>query len=128
MSKKKTGLLIAFGAALGAAAACVSYYLKYKSFSDELDKDFHDYEDEDDSGAADGEKPSASAQEASKRNYITIDSGKCKCAESEEAAPQKEDDKKEEDTVKEEQSPAPASAGKSSADVTVEEDTEGTQA
>lgn len=128
MSKKKTGLLIAFGAAIGAAAACVSYYLKYKSFSDELDKDFHDYEDEDDSGAADEEKTSASAQESSKRNYITIDSGKCKCPESKEAVPQKEDDKKEEEPVKEEQNPAPASGEKSTADVTVEEDTEGTQA
>ena len=46
MSKKKTGLLIALGAAIGAAAAGISYYLKYKSFNDELDKDFHDYEDE----------------------------------------------------------------------------------
>ena len=45
MSKKKTGLLIALGAAIGAAAAGISYYLKYKSFNDELDKDFHDYED-----------------------------------------------------------------------------------
>ena len=46
MSKKKTGLLIAVGAALGAAAAGISYYLKYKSFNDEIDKDFHDYEEE----------------------------------------------------------------------------------
>ena len=37
MSKKKTGLLIALGAAIGAAAAGISYYLKYKSFNDELD-------------------------------------------------------------------------------------------
>ena len=47
MSKKKSGLLIAFGAMLGGAvAAGISYYLKLKSFNDELDQDFHEYEDE----------------------------------------------------------------------------------
>ncbi len=45
MSKKKSGLLIAFGAMLGGAvAAGISYYLKLKSFNDELDQDFHEYE------------------------------------------------------------------------------------
>ena len=40
MSKKKSGLLIAFGAMLGGAvAAGISYYLKLKSFNDELDQD-----------------------------------------------------------------------------------------
>ena len=48
MSKKRTGLWIAFGAVLGAAAAGISYYLKYKSFNDELEQDFHDYEEEED--------------------------------------------------------------------------------
>lgn len=38
MSKKKTGLLIALGAAIGAAAAGISYYLKYKSFNDDWTK------------------------------------------------------------------------------------------
>ena len=47
MSKKRTGLLIALGAMIGAAAAGIAYYLQYKSFNDELDKDFHDYEEED---------------------------------------------------------------------------------
>ena len=47
MSKKKSGLLIAFGAMLGGAvAAGISYYLKLKSFNDELDQDFHEYEEE----------------------------------------------------------------------------------
>lgn len=75
MSKRKTGLFIAFGAALGAAAACVSYYLKYKSFHDELDRDFHDYEDEDELEEEPEETPD-SAKEPAKRNYITIDAGK----------------------------------------------------
>ena len=47
MSKKKSGLLIAFGAMLGGAvAAGISYYLKLKSFNDELDQDFLEYEEE----------------------------------------------------------------------------------
>ena len=73
MSKKKSGLLIAFGAMLGGAvAAGISYYLKLKSFNDELDQDFHEYEDE--------ETPSEETEEktepASERTYITINSGK----------------------------------------------------
>ena len=73
MSKKKSGLLIAFGAMLGGAvAAGISYYLKLKSFNDELDQDFHEYEEE--------ETPSEETEEktepAPERTYITINSGK----------------------------------------------------
>ena len=69
MSKKKSGLLIAFGAMLGGAvAAGISYYLKLKSFNDELDQDFHEYEEE--------ETPSEETEEktepAPERSYITI--------------------------------------------------------
>ena len=102
MSKKKTGLLIALGAALGAAAAGISYYLKYKSFNDELDEDFHDYED-DDSFEAETEDKDLSSCESAGRTYITLDRGKSKSCE-EEACP--------------EESEVPAAA-------TVEEDTEG---
>ena len=75
MSKKKSGLLIAFGAMLGGAvAAGISYYLKLKSFNDELDQDFHEYEEE--------ETPSEETEEktepAPERTYITINSGKKK--------------------------------------------------
>lgn len=70
MSKKKTGLLIALGAAIGAAAAGISYYLKYKSFNDELDKDFHDYEDEETSSGETG-KGTSSCDAAKERTYIT---------------------------------------------------------
>lgn len=71
--KKKSGLLIAFGAMLGGAvAAGISYYLKLKSFNDELDQDFHEYEEE--------ETPSEETEEktepAPERTYITINSGK----------------------------------------------------
>ena len=73
MSKKKSGLLIAFGAMLGGAvAAGISYYLKLKSFNDELDQDFHEYEEE--------ETPSEETEEktepAPERTYITINSEK----------------------------------------------------
>ena len=106
MSKKKAGLLIVFGAARGAAAAGVSYYLKYKSFSDELDKDFHDYEDEDSSSEETNEK----ADDASERTYITLDSAKAKMDTEgkEEEAPEETGETK-----------------KPSAEATVEEDTEG---
>lgn len=77
MSKKRTGLLIAFGAALGAAAAGVSYYLKYKSFNDEIDKDFHDYEEE----TAEMVKDEPVSCADTNRTYITLDSNKCKSCE-----------------------------------------------
>ena len=60
MSKKKSGLLIAFGAMLGGAvAAGISYYLKLKSFNDELDQDFHEYEEEDSPSDENEEKNSS---------------------------------------------------------------------
>lgn len=105
MSKKKTSMLIAFGAVLGAAAAGLSYYLKYKSFNDELDKDFHDYEEED--TAPEEAKDAAPQADAKGRTYITLDSGKCKscCEESADGSPKPD--------------PAPSET------VTVEEDTDG---
>ena len=106
MSKKKTSMLIALGAVLGAAAAGLSYYLKYKSFNNELDKDFHDYEEEDTVSEETGE--SAPQADGKGRTYITLDSGKCKpCGE---------------ESVDDSPEPAPAET------VTVEEDTDGTGA
>ena len=73
MSKKKSGLLIALGAMLGgAAAAGISYYLKLKSFNDELDQDFHEYEEEE----TPSEEKEEKAEPAPERTYITINSGK----------------------------------------------------
>ncbi|MBQ7797403.1 MAG: hypothetical protein IJ374_12730 [Lachnospiraceae bacterium] len=109
MSKKKTGLLIAFGAVLGAAAAGISYYLKYKSFNDEIDKDFHDYEDDE---TLEEKEDEAVTCTDTGRTYITIDSGKGKSCESTEAC--------EEETPEE----CPA-AEEPAAAATVEEDTEG---
>ena len=106
MSKKKTGLLIALGAV---AAAGISYYLKYKSFNDEIDKDFHDYEDED--SVADAKEETVSCAETN-RTYITLDSNKAKAEES-----------VEEPTV--EKVPAVEEAVVEPTAATVEEDTEG---
>ena len=124
MSKKKSGLLIAFGAMLGGAvAAGISYYLKLKSFNDELDQDFHEYEEE--------ETPSEETEEktepAPERTYITINSGKDADAaddsvkeetkDSEETAcPEPTDEK---DSVKEENVPEEKTSS-----VVVEDDTE----
>ncbi len=82
MSKKKTGLLIAASAAIGAIAG-ISYYLKYKSFNDEIDKDFHDYE-EDEIVETTKDEPMSCTD--SKRNYISLDSNKCKSCEDADAA------------------------------------------
>ena len=88
MSKKKSGLLIAFGAMLGGAvAAGISYYLKLKSFKDELDQDFHEYEEEDSPSDENEEK----AENAPERTYITINSGKDAETADDPAAEKKED-------------------------------------
>jgi len=127
MSKKKSGLLIAFGAMLGGAvAAGISYYLKLKSFNDELDQDFHEYEEEETPSEETDEK----TEPASERTYITINSGKDtdesvkeEHAESEEtecpAAP-------EADETKEESAPAPEEdvPEEKTSSVVVEDDTE----
>lgn len=113
MSKRKTGLLIALGAAIGAAAAGISYYFKYKSFNDELNTDFHDYEEEDtDEEATDNEDDSGA--ETSGRTYITLDSAKHKACAQEEPDKEQEPEKQEEKPA---DPPVPAA--------TVEEDTEG---
>lgn len=120
MAKKHTGLLIALGAALGAAAAGLSYYLKYKSFNDEIDKDFHDYEED----AAEEISMEPISFTETNRNYITLDGSKNKSVEAdvtlEEAAPE-ETPIAEEATAEIAEEPAletPIAA-------TVEEDTEG---
>ena len=118
MSKKKTGLLIALGAAIGAAAAGISYYLKYKSFNDELDKDFHDYEDEETSSGETG-KGTSSCDAAKERTYITLEPGKCKGPKDAEPAPETAPQEEPAEAVKEAASPVPAESA------TVEEDTDG---
>lgn len=68
MSKKKFGKFVALATISGVIAAGISYFLKYKSFHDELDEDFHDFEGDDDE--FDGNLPHAS--ETPNRTYVTI--------------------------------------------------------
>lgn len=49
MAKKGIGKFLAFAAIAGAVAAGISYFTKYKSFHDELEEDFHDFEGGEDS-------------------------------------------------------------------------------
>lgn len=44
MAKKGFGKLVVLAAAAGAAAAGISYLKKYRSFNDELEEEFHDFE------------------------------------------------------------------------------------
>ena len=124
MSKKKVKGAVLWGMLGGAVAAGISYYLKLKSFNDELDQDFHEYEEE--------ETPSEETEEktepAPERTYITINSGKDTNAaddsvkkeetkDSEETAcPEPTDEK---DSVKEENVPEEKTSS-----VVVEDDTE----
>lgn len=46
MAKKHFGKFFTIAAIAGAAAAGISYFLRYKSFHEELNEDFHDFEDD----------------------------------------------------------------------------------
>ena len=74
MAKKHFGKLLTLAAIVGAAAACVSYVLQYKSFHKELDEDFHDFEDDFDDfdDAGDKEASKASDTAASERSYVSL--------------------------------------------------------
>lgn len=98
MAKKNFGKFVALATISGVIAAGVSYYLKYKSFHDELDEDFHDFEGEDN---FDGELPHAS--EVAERTYVSLNEQKEKAAEAVSKAVTDTVDKAENmaDTVKE---------------------------
>lgn len=74
MSKKHLGKFVAFAAVAGAAAAGISYILRYKTYHSELEKDFREFED--------GEGDDADSREqtidplSSNRNYIALSSSK----------------------------------------------------
>ena len=113
MSKKKSGLLIAFGAMLGGAvAAGISYYLKLKSFNDETPS----------------EETEEKTEPAPERTYITINSGKDTNAADDSVKKEETKDSKEtacpeptdeKDSVKEENVPEEKTSS-----VVVEDDTE----
>lgn len=138
MSKKKnTGLLIALGAVLGAAAAGISYYLKYKSFNEEIDKDFHDYEED---AAEEANNEPVSFDEAG-RTYITIGKTSETEASAKETAPEETPTAKEDTPAAKEEAPTAKEETLTAAEptdevteeptketsiaATVEEDTEG---
>lgn len=77
MAKKGWGKLVALAAVSGAVAAGVSYVLQYKTYHKELEKDFREFEEDEDSelkedGAEDNTFESAKVN----RNYISLTSSK----------------------------------------------------
>ena len=64
---KKFGKLMVLATIAGAAAAGISYLTKYRSFNKELDEDFHDFEDEDDTEVPDS---------TMSRNYVSLHADK----------------------------------------------------
>ena len=67
MAKKAFGKLAALLTIAGAAAAGISYLTKYRSFNKELDEDFHDFEDEDETEVPDS---------TMSRNYVSLHADK----------------------------------------------------
>ena len=123
MSKKKTGLLIALGAVLGAAAAGASYYFKYRSFSDELDQDFHDYEE--DEMSTEPCDCVASCSESANRTYISLDGAKVKTSEDAKPAAQEDAaDAAAEKTNETEAAKETKTAAQESSGAVIEEETE----
>lgn len=72
MAKKHFGKFIALATVSGVIAAGISYFLKYKSFHDELDEDFHDFEGDEEE--FDGELPHES--EIISRTYVSLNEKK----------------------------------------------------
>ncbi|NBH71350.1 hypothetical protein D3Z51_04785 [Clostridiaceae bacterium] len=64
---KKAGKILALAAIAGAAAAGISYFTKYRSFSKELDEDFRDFEEEDEPPIPDS---------TMNRNYVSLHADK----------------------------------------------------
>lgn len=75
MAKKGFGKFIAFATIAGAAAAGVSYALRYKTFHKELEKDFREFEDGEGESAGEGDEPAANPTPAD-RNYIALHASK----------------------------------------------------
>lgn len=76
MAKRGFGRFVAFAAVAGAAAAGVSYVLRYKTFHKELEKDFREFEeDEEEEDQADQTEDQADSRKLN-RNYISLTSSK----------------------------------------------------
>lgn len=77
MAKKGLFKLAALAAIAGAAAAGVSYFIKYREFHRELEKDFHDFEDEN----LDSEQEPA--EQVQDRSYVSLHPDKGAASDSE---------------------------------------------
>ena len=65
---KKAGKILALAVVTGAAAAGISYFRKYRSFSKELDEDFRDFEED--------EEHSPIPDSTMNRNYVSLHADK----------------------------------------------------
>lgn len=120
MAKKKIGRFVALATVTGVVAAGISYFLRYKSFHDELNDEFHEFEDEE----FDGELPHEN--EVSQRTYVSLNEKKENPeAKPADAAAEKPAQAEEETTVSDEEAPADDAADHVSEPATtiVEDDT-----
>lgn len=76
MAKKGWGKFVAFAAVTGAVAAGVSYVLQYKTYHNELEKDFREFEDINDEDADDPDSDHTIDPRGADRNYISLTSSK----------------------------------------------------
>lgn len=97
MAKKHFGKLIAFAAIAGAAAAGISYILQYRSFHEELNEEFHDFEDDFDEFEDTKEQGGATG-----RNYVSLS------PEKQAAKAQGDADRTDADICKDADAPAPS--------------------
>ena len=76
MAKKQFGKIAAL-AALAGAAVGITYFLRYKSFHEELEEDFHDFEEDLD------EFDEKEEENAPRRNYVSLNQEKSEFPETE---------------------------------------------
>ena len=108
MAKKGLGKFVAFAAIAGVVAAGISYFTKYKSFHDELEEDFHDFEGEDDK---DSEEPADSTMS---RNYVSLNPEKGPAAQAPKEEPENTEEISEKTAVEDADAPdEPVSAPES---------------
>ena len=72
------GKLVTLIAVAGGAAAAASYYKQYQEFHKDLDEEFHDFEDEAESGAEEpvGEEAESVEESAPERSYTSLNAKK----------------------------------------------------
>ena len=75
MAKRGLGKFVAFAAISGAVAAGVSYVLQYKIYHKELDKDFREFEEDEDDDAETSQEETFDPRKLN-RNYISLNSSR----------------------------------------------------